>query len=97
VSQSNADTYKAPGRHEISLWLDGWIARYSSLGDPFAIPIDDLASLVCRNLGWYWDIKDVGRAPCRHTGEPSAFSGLYTFLRETMAAKRARRDKEHAA
>jgi hypothetical protein len=89
--------YKRPGRHEISAWLDRWIARYSSFGDPFAIPIDDLMTLVCRNLGWYWNVKDVGRAPCRHTGEPSTIEGYYAFLRETMAAKKARRDKDSAA
>jgi hypothetical protein len=81
------------GRAEISKWLDGYIERYGApLGDPFTVSPEALYMVMAGTLGWEWDIDDVGRAPHPMTGEASAFSGLYKFLRETMAAKKLARD-----
>jgi hypothetical protein len=80
-----------PGRQEIAVWLDGWLDRYGTMGDPFALTPDQLFMLVGSNLGWDWNVEDVGRAPCRHTGEPNALEGMYRFLAERMAAKKAAR------
>jgi hypothetical protein len=78
-----------PGRKEISEWLDGWIGRY--VGDPYKIPPEQLYLLVGSNLGWYWDVEDVGYAPSPWDNQPSAMSGMYKFLAETMAEKKRAR------
>jgi len=81
-----------PGRQEMSEWLDGWISRY--VGDPFALTADQLYMLIGSNLGWYWNVDDIGRAPSPGYGpEGSAIAGLYKFLEETMAAKKAARER----
>jgi hypothetical protein len=90
--------WKPPGRKEISQWLDGWIDRYRSLGDPFAVSREHLFTIVCSNLGWYWDIDDVGRAPSPgYEPNGSPISGFYKFLDETMAAKKRKRAAESHA
>jgi hypothetical protein len=80
--------HQRPGRQEIAAWLDGWLVRYGTMGDPFSLTPDQLFMLIGSNLGWDWDIEDVGRAPCRHTGEPSAVEGMYRFLAEAMATRK---------
>jgi len=89
-------TWKRPGRKEISQWLDGWVERYRTLGDPFAISPEKLFMIVCSNIGWCWDVDDVGRAPDPAYGKKgSAIGGFYNFLEETMAAKKRKRE-QHA-
>jgi hypothetical protein len=93
---SETDTSKLPGRKEISEWLDGWIVRYKSIGDPFAVSPEALFLIIGSNLGWKWDVEDVGRA-IEHQGTRhewmSPLSGFYKFLRETMAAKKAAQNR----
>lgn len=70
-------------------WVDGWIARHP--GDPFTITAEQLYMLLASNLSWEWDMKEIPKLPHRETGEPCAFEGLYRFLDELMAEKKAAR------
>lgn len=71
---------KLYGRREIEVWFDAYIARAGSLVRLEDLTPAKLYTLIGSNLGWYWDVDDVGRAPCPRTGDPDAFAGLYVYL-----------------
>lgn len=84
---------KPVGRKQISEWVDGWIQRTGSIRDPFTTTADELYLLIGSNLGWYWDVDEIPRAPHPVTGEPSAIQGMYQFLDEILATKRRGRER----
>lgn len=71
---------KLPGRREIEVWFDAYVARAGNLVRLEDLTPEKLYTLIGSNLGWYWDVEDVGLAPCPRSGTPDAFSGLYVYL-----------------
>ena len=95
VVRSVEDTISGkPGRKEIERWIDRWLAQY--VGDPFVVTPEQLYMLFGSNIGWDWDIDDVGKA-ISYEGTQyewvSPLAGLYKFLGETMVAKKKARGR----
>lgn len=73
-----------PNRVAIEAYITQWWARSKGLVHPADVNSTKLYMLVGSNIGWDWDVDDVGLAPNPRTGEPCPWAGMHHFLEETF-------------
>jgi len=76
------------GRREISAWFDGYLERSKGLVELDKLTSKSLFMLVLYNLGWNWDVMDVGKVMNSSTGEMDAYAGMRAFLEELLSRAR---------